>query len=76
MTIGENRQQPVQNPALPGSNPICEQRIVTPIAVDFTPTDGGVLTLRVDPRGMFNAVDFQLGDDHEIAQGQATQHFN
>jgi hypothetical protein len=60
VTIGENRQQPVQNPALPGSNPICEQRIVTPIAVDFTPTDGGVLTLRVDPRGMFNAVDFRL----------------
>ena len=44
--------------ALPGSNPICKQRIVTPIAVDLTPTDGGVLTLRIDPRGMFPTVDF------------------
>ena len=60
VTIEENRQKPVQNPALPGSNPICEQRIVTPIAVDFTPVQGGTLTLRVDPRQMFNAVDFSL----------------
>jgi hypothetical protein len=58
VTIGSNRLIPVENPALPGSNPICRQRIVTPIVVDFLPTDGGSLELRVDPRGMFNVVDF------------------
>jgi hypothetical protein len=58
VTISDNRAIPAVNPALPGSNPICKQRIVTPILVDLTPTDGGVLTLRVDPRGMFQTVDF------------------
>jgi len=58
VTISNNRTIPVINPALPGSNPICKQRIVTPIAVNLTPTDGGVLTLRIDPRGMFQTVRF------------------
>ena len=58
VTISSNRAIPVVNPALPGSNPICKQRIVTPIRVDVTPTNGGVLTLRIDPRGMFQTVDF------------------
>src|SRR5438132_3537976 len=58
VTISDNRAIPPVNPALPGSNPICKQRIVTPILVDITPIDGGVLTLRVDPSGMFNTVDF------------------
>lgn len=58
VTIGSNRAIPVQSPALPGSHPICQQRIVTPIPVDVTPTSGGTLMLRIDPRGMFNAVDF------------------
>jgi len=58
VTISANRAIAPGNPALPGSNPICKQRIVTPILVDITPTNGGVLTLRVDPRSMFNTVDF------------------
>jgi hypothetical protein len=58
VTISDNRAIPPGSPALPGSNPICKQRIVTPILVDITPTDGGVLTLRIDPSGMFNTVDF------------------
>src|SRR5438132_7338359 len=58
VTISDNRAIPRVNPALPGANPICKQRIVTPILVDLTPTDGGLLTLRVDPRGMFQTVDF------------------
>jgi hypothetical protein len=58
VTIGQNRAIPVQNPATPGSNPICHERIVTPIAIDLTPTDGGQLTLRIDPRGMFHGVEF------------------
>ncbi|MEO6951852.1 MAG: hypothetical protein ABI321_08570 [Polyangia bacterium] len=58
VTIGNNRAIPVQNPALPGSHPICQQRIVTPIPVELTPTSGGTLTLRIDPRGMFNALEF------------------
>jgi hypothetical protein len=74
VTISANRQLPVQNPAMPGSNPICKQRIVTPICLDvpehncrqkenqevtgFILSNGGTLDLRVDPRPMFNSVDF------------------
>jgi hypothetical protein len=58
VTIGNNRAIPPGNPALPGANPICKQRIVTPILIDITPVDGGVLMLRVDPAGMFQTVDF------------------
>lgn len=58
VTIGANRQQRVTNPAMPGANPICHQRIVSPIAVDLTPAAGGTLELRIDPRPMFNNVDF------------------
>jgi hypothetical protein len=58
VTISNNRAIPVVSSAFPGSNPICKQRIVTPIGIDLTPTHGGVLTLRVQPRGMFQAVDF------------------
>lgn len=58
VTIGQNRALPVQNPATPGANPICHQRIVTPIAVDLMPEDGGQLVMQIDPRGMWNGVDF------------------
>lgn len=58
VTIGTNRAVPVQNPAMPGSNPICRQRIASLIPVDILLTDGGTLDLRVDPRGMWNGVDF------------------
>ncbi|HZS36925.1 MAG TPA: hypothetical protein VFF06_08865 [Polyangia bacterium] len=67
VTIGENRLKPVQNPGLPGSAPICQQRIVTPIAIDVTPTVGGSLQLRIDPRGMFNEVDFTSTDVTKVS---------
>jgi hypothetical protein len=57
-TIGQNRAVPVANPALPGANPLCKQRIVTPISVDFTLAQGGTLLVRVDPRAWFANVDF------------------
>jgi len=58
VTIGANRAIPPTNPAMPGTNPICRERIVSPIRIDLTLSDGGVLDLRIDPRGMFNGVDF------------------
>lgn len=60
VTIGKNRQIPPQNVAMPGTNPSCRQRIVSPIPIPggLVLTDGGTLDLRVDPRKMFNNVDF------------------
>lgn len=58
ITISENRAVAVSNPALPGTNPLCKQRIVTPIEVDFTLGQGGTLLLRVDPRIWLRNVDF------------------
>jgi len=60
VTIGQNRALAPPNLALPGANPICKQRIVTPIAIDLTPTENGALVLRIDPRPMFDGVDFTL----------------
>jgi hypothetical protein len=62
LTIGSNRAIVVKDPALPGSNPICKQRIVSPIPTDVTLSNGGTLTLRIDPRGMFSNVDFSQLD--------------
>jgi hypothetical protein len=58
ITIGSNRKPNVTNPALPSASPICHQRIVSPIHVDITPANRGTLELRVDPRPIFNLVDF------------------
>jgi hypothetical protein len=58
VTISSNRTPVVSDPALPGASPICHQRIVSPILVDLTPTEGGTLTVRADPRAMFNGLDF------------------
>jgi len=58
LSIGSNRVDPPQNPALPGAKPICKQRIVTPIPVNVVPTRGGRLALRIDPAGFFGNVDF------------------
>ena len=58
LTISQNRAVPVNDPALPGTAPLCKQRIVTPIPVDFTLEQGGTLLLRVDPRTWFVNVDF------------------
>lgn len=58
LTIGQNHLIPPPNVAQPGQNPICKQRIVSPIPLDLQPTVGGDLLLRVDPRAWFNGVDF------------------
>ena len=60
LTIGSNRRIPADAPERPGANPICAQRIVTPIPTSVTPTDGGALVLRVDPRPWFANV--ELGE--------------
>jgi hypothetical protein len=66
ITIGQNRMKPAPSLALPGANPICQQRIVSPIVPvgdTLTPTEAGSLTMRVDPRAMFEGVDFALLGD-------------
>jgi hypothetical protein len=58
LTIGKNRAIPLANPAQPGANPICKQRIVTPIPLALTLVSGGQLTMRADPRVMLAGADF------------------
>jgi hypothetical protein len=58
ITIGTNRAVPVNDPSLPGANPLCKQRIVTPIPIDIRLAQGGTLVVRVDPRSWLNNVDF------------------
>jgi hypothetical protein len=58
VTIGKNRILPPKDPAAPGTNPICRQRIVSPILADLSVHAGGTLLLRIDPRGWFVNVDF------------------
>lgn len=62
LTIGENRAVPTSDPAQPGANPICKERIVSPIPVNATPRAGATLRVRVDPRPMFANVDFAALD--------------
>lgn len=57
VTIGKNRVAVRTDPARPGASPLCAERIVTPIPVSITPTDGGSLVLRADPRGWFANVE-------------------
>jgi hypothetical protein len=59
LTIGRNRLQTSRDPGFPSLHPICKERIVTPIPVDVTPQPGGSLTVRIDPRGWFDQVDFK-----------------
>jgi hypothetical protein len=66
ITIGANRLVAPSNPAAPGANPICKQRIVTPIPLQLAPAPGGNLLLRIDPRPWFADLDFaalELGPD-------------
>lgn len=60
VTIGANRVIPAANPALPGLNPICAQRIVRPICLTppLQPEPDTSLHVEVDPRGWFNNVNF------------------
>ena len=56
--IDANRVKAPDSSALPGSNPICQQRIVSKIPTSFYVDGPGTLVLRVDPRPMFDGVDF------------------
>ncbi|HVT09038.1 MAG TPA: hypothetical protein VHO67_16375 [Polyangia bacterium] len=58
ITIGANRLIPPANPAAPGTNPICKERIVAPIPLQLQPTPGGHLLLQIDPAPWFDDVDF------------------
>lgn len=58
LTIGQNRAIPPPDPALPGANPICKQRIVSPVPVELTLDSGTGLVLRVDAAHFFANVDF------------------
>ena len=58
LTIGTNRIIPPRNPGLPGSNPLCRQRIVSPIPFDVTLAEGRTVAVLVDPRAWFFSVDF------------------
>jgi hypothetical protein len=57
-TIGLNRKQPPRDSTLPGSRPICKERIVSPIPTELTLGKGGTLRLVVDPRAWFSTVEF------------------
>jgi hypothetical protein len=55
----DNRGVPGSDPAQPGLNPICKQRIVALGGIALQLSPGGALVVRVDPRGWFNqAIDF------------------
>ncbi|MEW6435337.1 MAG: hypothetical protein AB1730_27905 [Myxococcota bacterium] len=58
VTISQNRVVPPRNPALPGSNPLCQQRIIAPIPFDAELAEGATVSLYVDPRAWFASVDF------------------
>lgn len=58
ITIGASRVPQPVNPALPGSKPICKERVVSPIDVDIAPRAGGSLVLHVTPSAFFANVDF------------------
>jgi hypothetical protein len=58
LTIGRNRKLPLRNAALPGSNPICQQRIVAPIPFETTLTNESRIRIQIDPRAFFSSVEF------------------
>jgi hypothetical protein len=53
VTINDNRLVTTVDPASPGANPICKQRIVLIGGLDTAFFDGGQLTVTVDPRAWF-----------------------
>lgn len=58
VTINDNRIVTTVNPADPGANPICKERILLVGGLDETFFEGGTLTVTIDPRPWF-----QLGFD-------------
>lgn len=58
LTIGANRQS--SGGAVAGADPICKERIVTPIQAAVTIQATGGLLLSIDPCRLFTNVDFSL----------------
>jgi len=59
VTINDNRLAPVSDPAQPGENPICKQRIIQIGGIHVGFFQGGTLTITVDPRAWFSEnIDF------------------
>lgn len=58
VTIDASRSVVPPGSALPGENPICQQRIVSPILVNITLSQSGTLLLHLDPAPLFTNVDF------------------
>ena len=71
-TLGANRKQPPRDAALPGSHPICKERIVTPIPTELTLAEGGTLRLVVDPRAWFLSVEFAELNGTQFIDDSAT----
>ncbi|MBX3182712.1 MAG: hypothetical protein KF915_08795 [Polyangiaceae bacterium] len=58
LSIGSNWRRTPTDPKKPGDNPICRERIVSPIPVDLSAAEGYALELRIDPALFFRRVDF------------------
>jgi hypothetical protein len=72
LSIGPERVPEPIDPALPGQYPICKQRIVSPIPIDFQLREHDALQLDIDVRAMFANVDFMtLGGAEGVGAGSA-----
>ena len=76
ITIGQNHAVHSTDAANPSAHPICKQRIVSPISIDFRPAQDGTLVLTIDPTLWFASVDFStvpggvFPDDNSIPASQ------
>lgn len=61
------------DPARPGANPLCAERIVTPIPVSIRPRAEGALLVRVDPRGWFSNV--EMGELERVSPDSDLRRF-
>ena len=58
VSFGSNRRSSAVDPARPGADAPCKERIVSPIPIALTLQNAGRLTIRVDPRAWFATVPF------------------
>jgi hypothetical protein len=58
VTISQNNRGASTNPALPGDDPICMQRIIKEYPLNLPLFPGGSLYVRADPRGWFGQISF------------------
>jgi hypothetical protein len=72
VTIGTNRgTNRAMTGATPGADPICKQRIVSPIQAPLSVQSAGGLLLRIDPRILFVNVEFET-----LTSAGGTYHFS